>query len=229
MKFVKLAFLLSFIAGILVLNAADSHAPKKQTKDDNRGKTLYMTCQPCHGSVGQGNPITNAPAIAGMESWYLNVQIKKFKNGVRGAHPEDVAGLQMRPMARTLVSDEDVVAVSDYIESLPHYPAKKTVKGDAAKGKVAYNNCVACHGANAEGNKLMKGPALVRLPDWYIVSQLEKFKTGLRGTHHKDITGMQMRPAAQQLNAEMRNDIAVYIGSLNSGSEKAADSKSSDH
>jgi cytochrome c553 len=225
MNLVKMSFLFLFIAGVLVLNAADSHAPKKETKSNERGKILYMTCQPCHGDEGQGNSITKAPAIAGLESWYVNVQLKKFKDGIRGAHPEDITGLQMRPMSRTLVNDKDIALVSDYIHSLPFKSAKATIKGDVAKGKMTYAACIACHGPEAKGNKVMNAPSLDKLPDWYIVAQLEKFKKGIRGTHHKDITGMQMRPMSQMLNAESRANIAAFISSLNRGGEKTTSSE----
>jgi cytochrome c553 len=220
MKFAKIAFVLLCLAGVLVLNAASGAKPKKDNSA-GRGKTLYMTCTPCHGEMGEGNPITKAPAIAGLESWYLKVQLKKFKDGVRGAHPEDVTGLQMRPMSRTLVSDKDVELVSDYIAGLPFKPAKATIKGDADKGKVAFAICATCHGANGEGNKQMNGPSLTKLQDWYIVAQLEKFKQGIRGTHHKDVAGMQMRPMAQNLNAETRKNLAAYIVSLAKPSKKS--------
>ena len=44
-------------------------------------------------------------AIAGQAQWYLEAQLVKFKNGVRGAHPDDMEGSRMRPMARTLPTD----------------------------------------------------------------------------------------------------------------------------
>ena len=90
-----------------------------------------------------------------------------------------------------------------------------TVKGDAAKGKAAYATCGACHGADGKGNEAMNAPALAGQADWYIVRQLQNYKSGLRGTDAKDTFGMQMRPMAMMLATdEAVNDIAAYIATL---------------
>ena len=51
--------------------------------------------------------------------------------------------------------------------------------------------------------------------DWYLVRQLENFKSGVRGAHADDAAGAQMRPMAMMLAdaAAMRN-VAAYIVSL---------------
>ena len=72
--------------------------------------------------------------------------------------------------------------------------------GDAAKGKLMFDKlCVTCHGAQAQGNKALGAPALWQQESWYLVAQLEKFKSGARGSHAKDTGGAQMRPMAAQL------------------------------
>lgn len=87
--------------------------------------------------------------------------------------------------------------------------------GDAAKGKTLYQVCMACHGFNGEGNPVTKSPPLAGQEDWYIVSQLKKFKEGIRGTNPKDIEGMQMRPMSMTLPDEQAmKDVAAYISSL---------------
>lgn len=76
---------------------------------------------------------------------------------------------------------------------------------------------MACHGAEAEGNKALNAPGLKGLPDWYIVTQLKNFKSGARGADPKDTEGMQMRPMAMTVpdEAAMAN-IAAYIHSIQS-------------
>lgn len=206
-----LAFALVTLVGS-VFAAGGSHAPKK--KENIKGKQLFETCTACHGPKGLGNPAIKAPSIAGLEQWYLEAQLRKFKNGARGAHPEDVTGLLMRPMARTLHSEEDIKAVAEYVSKMAYKKAKVTVEGDKDKGKAAFAVCSACHGPAAEGNKTMNAPSLTKLSDWYIVSQLDKFKKGVRGNNAKDTTGMQMRPMAVALNEGQMKDIAAYVASL---------------
>jgi cytochrome c oxidase subunit 2 len=82
------------------------------------GKGLYMTCAACHGQRAEGNAQMNAPALAGQEDWYLVRQLQAYKKGLRGANPQDVYGMQMKPMAGTLATDQAVNDVVAYIHSL---------------------------------------------------------------------------------------------------------------
>ena len=88
-------------------------------------------------------------------------------------------------------------------------------EGDATKGKQIYQLCIACHGANAEGSSFTKAPPLAGQQDWYIIEQLKKFKAGTRGTHPKDIPGIQMRLMSQALvDDKAINDVTAYLGTL---------------
>ena len=69
------------------------------------GKAAYMVCSTCHGAEGEGNTALNAPALAGQQDWYLKRQLIKYKDGVRGTHPDDIYGMQMRPMAMMLTDE----------------------------------------------------------------------------------------------------------------------------
>ena len=178
------------------------------------GKAAYMVCSTCHGAEGEGNTALNAPALAGQQDWYLKRQLIKYKDGVRGTHPDDIYGMQMRPMAMMLTDEAKMDEVVAYIAQLPVTAPLPTLGGDVAKGAASYALCAACHGPDAEGNVLLNAPALQNLPDWYIVRQLQNYKSGVRGTHPKDIEGMQMRPMAMVLADEQAmKDIAAFINS----------------
>lgn len=87
--------------------------------------------------------------------------------------------------------------------------------GQDQRGKQLYTNCVACHGAEGQGNKLLNAPAISGLSEKYIGDQLKKFKLGHRGGDVRDATGMQMRPMTMLLTSE--EDIAAvakYTASL---------------
>jgi cytochrome c oxidase subunit 2 len=84
--------------------------------DAARGRTLYRTCAACHGESGEGVWTTQAPRLAQMSDWYLLRQLDNFRQGVRGAHPQDFRGSQMALMAR--VADErDAADLVAYINT----------------------------------------------------------------------------------------------------------------
>ncbi len=182
---------------------------------EQRGRELFVLCATCHGERGEGNAQRGAPAIAGLPQWYLEAQLGKFLSGQRGYHPQDDAGLQMRPMAQAVRRSEDLRAVAAYVASLPRSSPTATLDGQAAQGQGLYATCVACHGADGKGNEALKAPPLVGQNDWYIVAQLKKFKDGLRGTDAGDVTGQQMRAMANVLvDEKAMRDVAAYIRSL---------------
>src|SRR5690606_13314122 len=62
----------------------------------DKGRVRWATCAACHGAEGRGIAATNAPRLQGMNDWYLATQLKNFRDGVRGAHPQDIHGGQMQ-------------------------------------------------------------------------------------------------------------------------------------
>jgi len=195
-----------------------------------RAPRIYETCASCHGDDGEGNEEFGAPAIAGMELWYLQRQLEKFRDGHRGADPEDYQGLRMRAMVRTLdpvgrveepraegeePQSSNIEAIATYVSAMPAVTPEATLDGDPERGRTLYATCVECHGENAAGNQERDAPRLTGLNDWYIVAQLTKFKAGDRGTTPGDETGATMRPMALGLaNERAMADVAAYIATL---------------
>jgi len=85
--------------------------------DIKNGKKLYTTCSKCHGKQAEGRWSVNAPRIAGMSDWYLLTQLKNFKQGLRGAHTDDITGRQMESMVISL-NEEKMQDIIAYINSL---------------------------------------------------------------------------------------------------------------
>jgi cytochrome c oxidase subunit 2 len=205
-----------FVVGITLALGIMTAENASAAGDPAKGKASFAVCQACHGANGMGNKALNAPKIAGQEPWYLERQLKNFKAGVRGAHPKDPYGMQMRPMALTLANDQAVSDMAAFLSSMPvSKSSESTVKGDATAGKASYMICQTCHGPKGGGNKALNSPKLTGLQDWYIVRQLKNFKAGIRGTKSGDLFGMQMRPMAMTLaNDEAINNVAAYIATF---------------
>ncbi len=200
---------------LLLLLCATLGCAPNAPQGKERAAALFATCASCHGQAGEGREEYGAPAIAALEAWYVQAQLEKFQTGVRGAHPDDVAGLRMRPMSRTLRSPEDVALVAAYVAQLAPPSHARTSSGDASRGKPLYATCAACHGPLARGSRDQHAPPLHHASPWYLVRQLENFKAGIRGTHPADVTGAQMRPMALGLADEQAmRDVVAYIGTL---------------
>lgn len=91
--------------------------------------------------------------------------------------------------------------------------------GDPVKGKALYATCVACHGQDGEGLQATNSPRLAGLHDWYLLSQMQKFRSGLRGANPEDTFGAQMVPIAKALpNEQALLDVVAYIGTLKASS-----------
>jgi cytochrome c553 len=210
--------LLAAVAALACIATASGAepAPGAAAADPARGKALFALCTQCHGDAGQGNPAIEAPSIAGLPAWYVEATLRKFKSGGRGTHPDDIAGMRMRPMSMTLRKDEDVVHVAAYVASLPAArPAPRLAGGDAARGASLYTPCIACHMPDGSGNPALGSPPLAHASDWYLLSQLKKFKGGVRGTNPLDTTGALMVGMSQLLADEQAmKDVIAHIMTL---------------
>jgi cytochrome c oxidase subunit 2 len=184
--------------------------------DPAQGQGMYAVCAACHGANGEGNVALNAPKLAGQEDWYVRRQLQYFKDKVRGSQPGDLYGPQMQPMAATLATDAIVANVAAYIQSLPDTPAQETVTGDVANGQKLFEpTCGVCHSAQGEGIWAVNAPKLAGMSDWYLVRQLQYFKSGVRGTHPDDEYGFQMTSMVQALADDQAiNDVVAYINTL---------------
>ena len=72
---------------------------RRPTPAHPQPRALYVAaCESCHGTDGRGNPRIDAPVLAGLSAAYLERQLDGFRRGYRGSRPDDLEGLEMRPM-----------------------------------------------------------------------------------------------------------------------------------
>ncbi|MCF2948630.1 c-type cytochrome [Paraglaciecola aquimarina] len=171
-------------------------------------------CTVCHGSQLKGNQNIGAPRLSDLSAWYVERQLKNFKQGIRGAHPEDKTGIEMMRMVLGL-SAKQITEIADWVAQTSSDKPVSSLVGDANKGQQLYQSCAACHGANGEGNKTLGAPKLSGLNDWYIATQLNHFRLGLRGAQGSDLYGQQMKAASAVITSEQdAADLAVYVQQL---------------
>lgn len=178
-------------------------------------KTDLSYCTVCHGAHGNGNPAIRAPKISGMEPWYIRRQLEVFRTGMRGTHPDDAAGQEMQPIGVGFRDEAAVEKAIAYVASFSPKAPPVTVSGDTVRGRGLYLTCESCHGAKGEGNQALGAPALAARTDWYLVTQLQNYKAGLRGNDPRDTNGAQMRAIALTLPDEQAiDDVVAYINTL---------------
>jgi len=202
--------------GLAVWMVAAAGVHSALASENERGEKLFALCQQCHGPKGQGDPTFLAPHIAGVDQWYLEAQLRNFRAGLRGKHPQDYPGMRMYPMAQWLPTDEDVTAVAAYVANLPdNRPAPTLTGGDPNNGKTLYQVCTACHGPEAVGNQALNAPPLLNASDWYLHSSLQRFKDGIRGGTPQNTNAVMMRGMSATLKDEQAiRDVIAYIMSL---------------
>ena len=207
---------------LLVLTAGCWHSkPKDALKvtpplagNVEAGRLLYNNaCKTCHGEGAEGNKKFQAPALANTDDWYLYRQLINYRNGLRGYDFDDTLAFQMAAMAKTL---KDTIAVADviaYIKIMPGASLTTNLVGGEKNGKNIYQSiCGSCHGPNASGNEKLNAPRLSGLNDWYLKTQIWKFKKSIRGAHPDDKLGAQMITMMAMLPDDQSiNDVIAYL------------------
>jgi len=75
--------------------------------------TGVTACTACHGPQGEGNEAARFPRLSGQHAQYIEDQLNAFRNGKRKNSPNGM----MESIAHRM-SDEEIKAVSSYIEGL---------------------------------------------------------------------------------------------------------------
>ncbi|MEM7012055.1 MAG: c-type cytochrome [Verrucomicrobiota bacterium] len=76
------------------------------------------------------------------------------------------------------------------------------------------NECATCHAVNGQGIDEIKAPAIAGLPDYYVMQQIEKFKSGMRGVDPDDKNVSFMHEEATELDEELFRELAKLIAGL---------------
>lgn len=174
MTLLRRLWLLGSLVAVLPLHAADKAADLQH-------------CTTCHGSRLQGNVALSAPALAGIEPWYLQEQLQAFEQQHRGAagYDADPAGKEMQTVARQIVTAAQRSTAASYVATFrAARPGATRSPGDAANGAHLWGqHCAACHGAKAQGSAPLHAPSLARLNDWYLLAAWRKYQQGLRASN----------------------------------------------
>ena len=94
-------------------------------------------------------------------------------------------------------------------------PILALAEGDVTRGQALYAACQDCHGEKGEGSQDLNAPSLAGQHDWYLLSQLQNFRSGKRGQVAEDTFGQVMMEPAQDLaDDQAMEDVVAYIATL---------------
>ncbi len=86
--------------------------------DAASGEKQYISkCGACHGGKGWGNEALFTPRLTMLGDAYVVRQVRKFRDGMRGAHKDSTYGKQMALMAKT-VTDEELNDIAAFLNEL---------------------------------------------------------------------------------------------------------------
>ena len=190
----------------IVLFFISCQSPKAQYESSVKLQQLVNSCQQCHS---QGQKLL-APSLNGLEAWYLEEQLLKFQQGIRGGDSASQSSQTMHKAANML-NPEQIDFLAKWYASQTPVPTGMSIHGDAEKGHALYKqNCSGCHDGGP-GKFFTGSPSLKNLPDWYIVRQVKDFQEGKRGSHPKDEKGLKMAQRIQGLDNQQLDDIATFL------------------
>ena len=199
-----LATAVMFAFAIAPSGAQGVSTPPRQARDLAIG-----VCGTCHGVDGNSrNPMF--PRLAGQKAWYIEQQLKEFRDHTRG---DPYAVAYMWGMAGDL-SDATIDALAQYFSHQTTGPGKPHPAALVAEGTRIFHHgiasqgvpaCAACHGPHALGSSHY--PRLAGQHAEYIMKQLASFQSNMRNV-------AIMHGVASTLHKQEMQAVADYLASL---------------
>ncbi|MDG4906081.1 MULTISPECIES: cytochrome-c oxidase, cbb3-type subunit III [unclassified Mesorhizobium] len=173
------------------------------------GAAFRVNCVQCHGSGAQGS--TGFPNLND-DDWLWGGKTDQIQqtitHGIRFATDADTRQSEMTAFADVLKPDQ-IAEVSAYVASLSGPVQDKNLVGPGAK--VFADNCAACHGENAKGNRELGAPDLTDAI-WLYGSSEAAIAAQVRTPHNG------VMPAwGGRLGETTVKELAVYVHSLGGG------------
>jgi cytochrome c553 len=214
---IRIACVVSVCAPLWLLAAENDKGNAVAEAPKDEGAAAFSEhCAACHMVNGHGIAAMKAPSIAGLERWYVAYQLRRFRDGTRGAHKSDAPGKLMHDVTARL-DDRTIAFLSRYVSELAPNEKRTTLKqGDPKRGGALFKDrCMPCHRYNASGERVFHSAPLNRQQDWYLLAQLTKFKGSHRGYKGDDRLGKKMREVTRLLDLEKdAPDIVAWLSRL---------------
>ncbi len=201
--------LLAAVAAAFTFGSLPSGAQGAPTPPQQAPELAIGVCGTCHGVDGNSiNPMF--PRLAGQHAWYIEQQLKEFRDHTRG---DPYAVAYMYGMANDL-SNATIVELAKYFSHQTPGPGTPHPAAVIDRGRNIYEHgipsqgvpaCAACHGPQALGSSQF--PRLAGQHAEYIMKQLQSFQNNMRNV-------AIMHGVAQTLHRSQMRAVADYLESL---------------
>jgi cytochrome c553 len=163
-----LAALLSIIYSITANAAQDRVPASTDIAEYDPVSDYHLQCESCHGENGASRR-PEFPILAGQHYYYLYVQLKDFKSGLR-------KNAVMGPIVTSLAKSQMKLLAKYFSEQQWPEIGFQTDPATAAKGETATvaGQCVQCHLAGYEGDSRI--PRLAGQHPLYLSKTMSDFK-----------------------------------------------------
>lgn len=97
---------------------------------------FFENCAPCHRFNAHGERVFHSAPLTLLPVWYAEASLRKFRDKIRGGHPEDESGKKMQEKTAHL-TDEMIRELASYLAVLADkYPPGKRLprEGEEPKG-----------------------------------------------------------------------------------------------
>ncbi|MCF6309311.1 MAG: c-type cytochrome [Sulfurimonas sp.] len=168
---------------------------------------LFERCSTCHGKKGEKHSLNLTRPIAGLKVKEIVKILKSYKAGTRNKY--GFGSIMKGQTAR--LSDNDIVEVATYIESLHPVEITYKPKSEETSAEEIFKRCSICHGKKAEKKSLGVSRVIAGLKAKEIINILEEYRAGKRDSYGY---GNMMRGQATKLSHKNIKAVAKYIESF---------------
>jgi cytochrome c553 len=168
-----------------------------------------QTCFACHGERGAA-PLPQNPILAGQEYYYLYVQLKDFKSGLRKS---EVMGPTVQPLQ---LEELKLIAKFFSLQPWPTFShAPDPAKVEVAMTAIDSGECISCHLGDFRGNSRV--PRLAGQTPEYLTHTMLDFKNRVR-INAPDKAALLATFSEQDIAglADYLSSVSVYQSSQNS-------------
>jgi len=211
---------LFWVAGMSIAAAIDSPTKAGESVpainsthgDPNAGRAKSELCIACH-TVDGNSTVPAWPKIAGQLEKYLVKVLLEYQKGEKGPHFDPT----MASITQAL-TERDIANLAAYFAQQKGAPGA-TASSELALGQKIYRGghlekgipaCIACHGAQGQGNAPANFPRLSGQHPDYTIVQLKKFRAGTRSGDPNGI----MRDIVNKMTDKEIQAVSSYVSGL---------------